>query len=187
MLNTADKMRLYGVVLSLALFATTLSSAIPKPAEDEVHKGKHVIDKEPSDQKHFEGDEHNMDYDHEAFLGKEESKTFDQLTPEESKERLGRLVAKIDKDGDGGVTEQELRDWIKHVQHRYIYSDTDRQWKEHEVDGDTLEWKSYHSRTYGFLNENDDDQNSYKDMIRRDERRWKKADTDGDGKTLKGR
>ena len=44
---------------------------------------------ELSDEKHYEGDEHNTDYDHEAFLGKEESKTFDQLTPEESKERLG--------------------------------------------------------------------------------------------------
>lgn len=41
-----------------------------------------------SHHKHFENEEHNADYDHEAFLG-EEAKTFDQLTPEESKERLG--------------------------------------------------------------------------------------------------
>lgn len=33
--------------------------------------------------------EHNPDYDHEAFLGKDEAKTFDQLTPDESKDRLG--------------------------------------------------------------------------------------------------
>lgn len=33
-------------------------------------------------------DNNSFQYDHEVFLGKEESKTFDQLTPEESKDRL---------------------------------------------------------------------------------------------------
>jgi len=32
---------------------------------------------------------HNVEYDHEAFLGRDEERTFDQLSPEESKERLG--------------------------------------------------------------------------------------------------
>ena len=42
-----------------------------------------------SDQEHYdEKGEHNAEYDHEAFLGKQK-KSFDQLTPEESKERLG--------------------------------------------------------------------------------------------------
>lgn len=39
------------------------------------------------DKKHYENGAHNPEYDHEAFLG-EEAKTFDQLTPEESKRRL---------------------------------------------------------------------------------------------------
>ena len=52
---------------------------------------------------------HNADYDHDAFLGREEAQTFDELSPEESKERLGKIVAKIDKDGDGKVTEAELK------------------------------------------------------------------------------
>ena len=41
------------------------------------------------DEKHYEGEEHNAEYDHEAFLGKDEAKEFDELTPEESKKRLG--------------------------------------------------------------------------------------------------
>jgi hypothetical protein len=47
-----------------------------------------------SDQEHFVDKdkdsklEHNEDYDHEAFLGKEEATEFKTLTPEESKERL---------------------------------------------------------------------------------------------------
>jgi hypothetical protein len=32
--------------------------------------------------------EHNPDYDHEAFLGKEEADKFKELTPEQSKEKL---------------------------------------------------------------------------------------------------
>ena len=42
-----------------------------------------------SDEEHYnEEGAHNKEYDHEAFLGKQK-KSFDQLTPEESKERLG--------------------------------------------------------------------------------------------------
>ena len=50
---------------------------------------------ELSEQQHYAegGDEedrgeHNSEYDHEAFLGREDSQTFDQLSPDESKERL---------------------------------------------------------------------------------------------------
>ncbi|OXB51812.1 UNVERIFIED_CONTAM: hypothetical protein H355_009226 [Colinus virginianus] len=34
-------------------------------------------------------DAQSFDYDHDAFLGADEAKTFEQLTPEESKDRLG--------------------------------------------------------------------------------------------------
>lgn len=61
-----------------------LTSALPK---DENHKDR-VFDRELSDKEHFESEQHNAQYDHEAFLG-EEAKTFDQLPPEESKRRLG--------------------------------------------------------------------------------------------------
>ena len=142
-----------------------------------------------SDQQHFEDMEHNPEYDHEAFLGSEDAKTFDNLSPEESKERLGwdpifylsvwslgivvkfhedclilsntlnvnpyapfscRLIyEKIDKDKNGLVSEDELIDWIKTVQNKYITDDTDRQWKEFDGD-DGLKWEAYKKRTYGF-------------------------------------
>lgn len=51
---------------------------------------------------------------HEAFLGQEDSKTFDQLSPDdESKERLGKTDDRIDSDGDGFVTTEELKVWVK--------------------------------------------------------------------------
>lgn len=161
----------------------TSCSAIPKPGEKD-HKER-VVDKKLSEQEHGEDDDHNNEYDHEAFLGKEDAKTFDQLTPEESKERLGIIVDKIDKDHDGFVTEAELKDWVQYVQKRYVLSDTERMWKEHEIDDkDTLEWKSYKKRTYGYEDDQNDENSpnfSYKDQINRDERRWKAADKNNDG------
>lgn len=70
--------------LCVFLAGLLLISALPK---EEVHKDR-VIDRELSDKEHFENEQHNLQYDHEAFLG-EEAKTFDQLPPEESKRRLG--------------------------------------------------------------------------------------------------
>lgn len=55
--------------------------AVP-PQEKRVHHQRDLSD-------HAHDDAHGYQYDHEAFLGKEEAKTFDQLTPEESKARLG--------------------------------------------------------------------------------------------------
>lgn len=49
-----------------------------QPLSDKEHFAKNVEDDE----------HHNVEYDREAFLGTDEQKTFDQLTPEESKERL---------------------------------------------------------------------------------------------------
>ena len=44
-----------------------------------------------SEDEHYPGDghDHNAQYDHEAFLGKEQADRFDQLSPEEAKRRLG--------------------------------------------------------------------------------------------------
>jgi len=42
-----------------------------------------------SGEKHFDGDEHNAEYDHEAFVGKDDAKVYDQLSPDESQKRLG--------------------------------------------------------------------------------------------------
>lgn len=71
-----------------------------------------------SDETHFEAKEHNANYDHEAFLGENQAQTFDQLSPAEAKRRLGLIVDKIDKDRDGSVTENELKDWVRHVSRR---------------------------------------------------------------------
>ncbi|XP_044749529.1 calumenin [Coccinella septempunctata] len=134
---------------------------------------------------HFENDIHNKEYDHEAFLG-EEAKTFDDLPPEESKRRLGVIVDKIDHDKDGFVTREELRDWIKFTQKRYISEDINKQWAMHNPENNPkLSWEDYEKLVYGFIDfsnvVNQEDENySYMVMRKRDKRRWQMADKDGD-------
>uniref|UniRef100_A0A2K5H8E1 Reticulocalbin-3 n=1 Tax=Colobus angolensis palliatus TaxID=336983 RepID=A0A2K5H8E1_COLAP len=102
---------------------------------------------------------HNQSFQdgQEAFLGKEDSKTLDQLTPDKSEERLGKIVDRIDNDGDGFVTTEELKTWIKWMQKRHIF--------------DNVAKEEYKQATYGYYLGNP--------MLPRDERRFKAADLDG--------
>ncbi|XP_012250565.1 calumenin [Athalia rosae] len=173
--------RLFILIEAFAL--ALVVQAIPKP--DEIQE--RVLNKDLSEQEHFINFQHNPSYDHEAFLG-EEAKTFDQLSPEESRRRLGIIVDKIDKDQDGLVTQEELKDWIKYTQQRYIQDDVERQWTTHNTENkDKLPWKEYRSMVYGFMDDTDTDQPeksednfSYAAMLNRDRRRWTVADKDGD-------
>ena len=74
------------IVLLLATFA--VSFVLSRPPDGKEKKDRVLHDKPLSDSEHWDSDsEHNLNYDHEAFLG-EDSKSYDELSPEESKERL---------------------------------------------------------------------------------------------------
>ncbi|KRT81335.1 HLH domain-containing protein [Oryctes borbonicus] len=170
-------------MLLISLLITTSVLAVPKPDD----KKDRTIDRELSSQEHYQDEEHNLQYDHEAFLG-EDSKAFDQLPPEESRRRLGLIVDKIDFNKDGFVNQEELKDWIRYTQKRYIMEDVDRQWKQHNPENkDKVVWEDYRKLVYGFLDsmdpkeaDKDDEGFSYKAMLKRDRRRWSVADSDGD-------
>lgn len=67
---------------SIASLCVLAAVAFAVPAQEKrVHHHSDLSDRAHDDSDGFQ-------YDHEAFLGKEESKTFDQLTPEESKDKL---------------------------------------------------------------------------------------------------
>lgn len=75
------RMELRPLIMCFALCVVYATSK-PTDKKDRVHHDEPLSSREHDDTENF-------DYDHEAFLGQEEAKTFDQLTPEESKERLG--------------------------------------------------------------------------------------------------
>ncbi|CAG5134394.1 unnamed protein product, partial [Candidula unifasciata] len=169
------------IVFMLVVFELTqvYCSAIPA---GEIKQRVH--EKSLSNEEHEVRGEHNNDYDHDAFLGHEDAETFDQLSPEESKKRLASIVDKIDKNKDGEITEQELKERIQYVQHRYIVTDTDRMWRDHDPDSDnTLSWESYQKRTFGYNDEPVEGSPTfeYATMIKRDRRRWLNADKNQDG------
>ncbi|XP_043955021.1 reticulocalbin-3 isoform X1 [Gambusia affinis] len=165
---------------SLAYLYFLAAAALAVPAQEKrVHHQAGLSD-------HVHDDSQNYQYDHEAFLGKEEAKTFDQLTPEESKDRLAKIVDRIDTDKDGYVTHPELHQWIKHRQRRYIEENVNKHWKDYDQNrDDKIAWEEYKNTTYGYYLGEEfsdvEDKDTYKSMLARDERRFKAADKDRDG------
>lgn len=92
----------------------------------------------------------------------------------------------MDIDKDEAVTQEELKAWIHKAQKNYILDDVDRQWKSHNPDSlDKVSWADYRKITYGIMedladNSVGEDAKTYKEMMRRDRRRWELADTNGD-------
>ncbi|KAL3065348.1 hypothetical protein OYC64_015509 [Pagothenia borchgrevinki] len=146
-----------------------------------------VINKDPELSRKAYEDNNSFQYDHDSFLGKEEAKTFDQLSPEESKDKLGKIVDRIDSNVDGYITTAELKSWIKRVQKRYVYENVAKVWTDYDLNKDNkISWEEYKQATYGYYLANPEefdestDQFSFKKMLPRDERRFKTADLNGD-------
>ncbi|XP_053600231.1 calumenin-B [Plodia interpunctella] len=167
--------------LFMALAVSTVFAGLPTNEET-----KRMMD-HLSDAEHFKNEHHNKQFDHDAFLGEDQAKTFDQLPPEESKRRLGIIVDKIDTDKDGFINPVELKDWIRYTQRRYIDEDVERHWKQHNPDNEeAIKWETYKKNVYGFMDEMDDKEmtapNSeaytFAALMKRDRRRWHYADGD---------
>jgi hypothetical protein len=88
-------------------------------SHEALHRGKEV---------HFDDHgEHNNAFDHEAFLG-DQAEQFRELSPEEARTKLGLIVAKIDQDGSGLISEDELTGWIKDTARRSVERRTEEYW-----------------------------------------------------------
>uniref|UniRef100_A0A914HVY5 Reticulocalbin-3 n=1 Tax=Globodera rostochiensis TaxID=31243 RepID=A0A914HVY5_GLORO len=155
-------------------------------ATDEQNKAPNVDHHKLTETQQYEsGKETDPKHDHEQFLGKDEAKQYEELTPEKSKERLAKLVPKMDLNSDGQVEEGELREHINFMQKRYVNNDVERTWKnykEEQLKDGLLDWQDYRNLVYGKQQEGQEMAPEYTRMIERDERRWKVADYNSDGK-----
>lgn len=136
---------------------------------------------------HFKDGAHNLAFDQEAFLGAEEARKFRQLSPEESKERLAKLIAKVDTDQSGRLSRQELRDQVRLMQRQFVEKDVDRTWRHHDGDRTgSLSWAEYRDAVYGPLADAEKGAEAlgpeYRENMRKDERRFKMADRDANAK-----
>ncbi|XP_003385607.1 PREDICTED: calumenin-like [Amphimedon queenslandica] len=142
-----------------------------------------------SDEEHYDPktNGHNVEYDHEAFLGKEEAEEMQHLSPEEQKRRLQVIFGKIDTNNDKHIEHNELKKWVESVAHRHVIDSTAEQMPEFDKNKDgkvTLE--EYHSTAYGEVEDEDAEYDphrklSFKEMKARDKRRFDSADKDNDG------
>ncbi|XP_033117476.1 calumenin-B-like isoform X2 [Anneissia japonica] len=174
-------------IVHLGLACIFIGMVASKPADNQAHGKDRVKNQKLSHEEHFDGDGHNTDYDHDAFLGEEEARTFEDLSPEESKARLGEIVEKIDENKDGKVDVDELQRWVEKQQNRYISEHTHERWQLHNTDSDNyLTLDEYIKSTYASTEEellklDEAEQIDFKEMIKRDKRRWNGADQNGDG------
>lgn len=62
-----------------------------------------------------------------------------------------KIVDRIDDDEDGYLTTEELKNWIKRVQKRYIYENVAKVWKDYDLNKDNkIAWEEYKQATYGY-------------------------------------
>ncbi|KAK3533432.1 hypothetical protein QTP70_020768 [Hemibagrus guttatus] len=176
-------MNVVGVVCVVCVL-TCVVDLKPTLRKDRIHHDAELSNK-PHEAQHAH--QQSLQFDHEAFLGKEDAKTFDQLSPEESRDRLSKIVDRIDRDADGFITSDELNLWIKRVQKRYVYENVAKIWRDYDLNkDDAIGWEEYKQATYGYYLANPEefadstDQFSFKKMLPRDERRFKAADLNGD-------
>ncbi|XP_076305513.1 calumenin-like [Tachypleus tridentatus] len=118
----------------------------------------------------------------------------------EIKKHLEHVVdSYIDKNKDGYVTVEELKDWVKFIHERGIQESVDQQWMYYEPQveelltwegynpeqKEVLTWDKYKNLTFPeYLfdeTQKPEDLANLKEMLRRSERRWKLADASRDG------
>ncbi|KAM8884377.1 calumenin-A isoform 1-T1 [Synchiropus picturatus] len=165
-------------VLMCLVLCVVYGNSKPAEKKSRIHPDERLSKLEHDDDKNF-------DYDHEAFLGEDDAKTFDTLAPEESRRRLGIIVTKIDSNSDGYISEEEMKTWIQNAQNKHIFESVDNQWHEYDTNKDGwISWEEYKNVTYGSYLEDPhtSDGYDYDRMMARDERRFKVADKNGDGK-----
>ena len=93
-------------IVTIVLLSSVVQSGIVDHQSQRVLSGKPLSDKERHEE---DGD---YEYDHDAFLGEDQAEYFDTLTPDESQRRLGLICDRIDIDGDGNISQEELRRFV---------------------------------------------------------------------------
>uniref|UniRef100_A0A6B2EGN6 Reticulocalbin-3 n=1 Tax=Phlebotomus kandelakii TaxID=1109342 RepID=A0A6B2EGN6_9DIPT len=174
------------------LLAMGLVSVLPATTHKHTHSNKERMEDgsySPKNAHHFDGADHHSEFDHEAILGSvKEAEEFDNLSPEESKKRLGILVRKMDLNLDGFVDRHELKAWILRSFRMLSQEEANERFQDLDEDGDGMtSWQEYLKDTYGMETENEigdsDEQHLEEEskLIEEDKVMFHAADKNADG------
>lgn len=171
-------------VLSWTILGVSLAAKAKKKPET-------LPEDDLSDTKHFDHGKHDSKYDHDAFLGEEDAATYDSLTPEQTKEKLKKLIPHIDVNRDKKISRQELFDWIETHMKKHFMTTTQKRIKEMDKNKDgKVTHAEYEAAEYAHVQPEEKDadpdfEKHLKEMKDRDRKRFEHADMNSDGSLTK--
>lgn len=137
-----------------------------------------------SDKKHYKDEEHNLEYDHEAFLGRELSSEWRDLPADEVMEKLSELFPKIDVDRDKKISIPELYEWIEQHMKKHVLRQADVKMRDIDTNKDgKVSWEEYIETQYPSSHEKGLDEKvlgEFRELVSREKKRFDFADTDND-------
>ncbi|KAM4573263.1 reticulocalbin-2 isoform 1-T1 [Odontesthes bonariensis] len=136
---------------------------------------------------HYIDQQHNPDHDTTMLLGDETTEEIKKLGPAEQKKRMLEIVNKIDTNGDGLLSAEEITLWIQHVYRKYALDDAAERFREFDIDKDgVVTWEEYNSVAHDQLINLDDntiledpEQESLRHLHLKEKKRFDFADMDG--------
>lgn len=131
-------------------------------------------------------------YDHESFLGRDESRKFDEMSPEEAKKKLVELFGKIDANNDTKISEPEMEAWlaaiahndrVRHVEARFLSIKSAINDTNQNSPLSFEDWKNaMHHEVVGDDHGDNETMANFAQQMAKDQFRWEKADANGDKK-----
>jgi len=152
-------------------------------------KTKHAAH-HPVFEEHFKNGAHNPEFDHLAILGsKKAEEEFDELEPEEAKDRLAELIPKMDLNKDGKLVLPELQSWVFNSYKSLDSEEAKEEFKTIDLDENgRVTWEEYLKKVYSYTpqeldeiaKKNDKEMKEVERMIGEDKDKFALADRSKD-------
>lgn len=131
--------------------------------------------------------QHTPQHGANVLLGEEDTGEMQKLSPADQKMKMLEIVKRIDANGDQLLSAEEMAVWIQRVYRSYALEDAAERFPDFDQDQDGLvSWEEYDTVTHGHLipldhdeSLNDPEQQSLRNLHRREKQRFDFADGDG--------
>lgn len=172
-------LRVLNLFCVVSLFVCTLKVQATRLKYPEFHN-------DVSRNEHYDdADEHNPEYDHEAFLGEKIAMEWEKLPDDVVKEKLRELYPLIDVDKDNKISNSELYDWIEQHMKKHVLRSANTKIKDLDKNkDDKVSWEEYKAVEFNFSEEEglpEETTKELREIEAREKKKFEFADTDTDG------